>query len=928
MASPPRVAYVVSHTHWDREWYLTFHEFRVKLTDIVRRVLDTLESDGVFRHFLLDGQAIVVEDHLTVHPEDEPRIRKLVEAGALSLGPWYVLPDEFLVSAESTVRNLIIGHRIAGGLGRPQRVGYMPDSFGHLAQLPQILCRAGLDSLVYTRGDGDEIEHRGHEFAWRAPDGSEVLAVNQCQGYCNAGGLGHEEIWHAHTRREVQLPRAVQQVRELFDKMAQGSRTDIRLLNNGGDHFPPQRDLDLVLDALREAFPATEFKHASLGEYVGEVRASGVELETFEGELLGGRRELILSGVWSARMPLKQQNDHCQTLLADVLEPLCAYTHFLHGRAYPSGAIDRNWKLLMHNHPHDSICGCSIDAVHREMGPRFEGVARGAEQLVRQELEQLSPTFARRAEDDGETVICVANPLPEARRAVVERMVVLQPPAPRAEGLRLFDERDEPVAFEVLDRHFVERFWGVDYRLELDAERQREKFGVYADRFGRRILRTTDESDTSDCYLTLRFVADLPGMGHARFRLREDPDAPASSPEASVVVSDDQIENATCRVRLHTDGTFDVEDKATGECYPGLNCLEDTEDVGDEYDYSPAAESRTFTSKAAPGTIRTLEHGGLRGRLEVAFTLQLPAAIDDDRRRRSQRLVDCPVVVRIGLEHGSPLVDVELHFDNRARDHRLRVKFPAGLRTDTIVSDGHFMIHHRPVNRPTGDDWVQPAPPTWPQQDFSLLQDGRRGLALFNRGLPEIEATQETDDTTALALTLLRGVEWLSRDDFETRKRQNAGATLHTPEAQCLGPHRYRYAVLPFAGDYLRANVKGIGRRWRTSTVAVQGVADQSVPGGCGLLVKLGTKTSISAIKKHESRDTLVVRLYNLTAESVDETLTFGADLQSAFKVNLLEEREDEIPSDGPRRLPLRLGPHEILSLEVELASTESRPGA
>jgi mannosylglycerate hydrolase len=187
--------YIVSHTHWDREWYWPFRRFRVNLERVVHQVLEELESDPEFRHFLLDGQAVLLEDYLGVRPEDRRRLAALVQAGKLAVGPWYVLPDEFLVSGEATVRNLLTGHRIANAFGACQKVGYLPDSFGHIAQLPQILRRAGIDSFVFTRGHGDEAAELGLEFTWRAPDGSEVLAVHQCEGYCNAGSLGHAVLF-------------------------------------------------------------------------------------------------------------------------------------------------------------------------------------------------------------------------------------------------------------------------------------------------------------------------------------------------------------------------------------------------------------------------------------------------------------------------------------------------------------------------------------------------------------------------------------------------------------------------------------------------------------------------------------------------------------------------------------------------------------
>ncbi len=349
----PTEVYVVSHTHWDREWYRPFHQFRVDLVAVVQTVLDRLEHDDAFEHFVLDGQSIVLEDYLAIRPEDETRIRTLVQAGALSIGPWYVLSDEFLVSAEATVRNLLLGHKIARAFGPVQRVGYVPDAFGHIAQLPQILRSAGMDSFVYTRGNGGEIDELGLEYRWSAPDGSEVLAVNQFRGYCNGGELGFREPSHARTQRTVDVNYAVEQVRRLFAEMGERSRGDVFLLNNGCDHLPPQPQLADILAALRRAFPTTAFKHTGLAEFMQAVRDAGIASEVYSGELLGARLQFILSGVWSARTYLKQHNERAQHLLANYVEPISSYTHFALGRSYPNGTIEQSWKLLLQNHPHD-----------------------------------------------------------------------------------------------------------------------------------------------------------------------------------------------------------------------------------------------------------------------------------------------------------------------------------------------------------------------------------------------------------------------------------------------------------------------------------------------------------------------------------------------------------------------------------------------
>jgi alpha-mannosidase len=918
-----RTAYIVSHTHWDREWYLPYHRFRVHLVRVVDGVLDLLQDDDSFRHFVLDGQAIALDDYLEARPESEPRMATLVREGCLSVGPWYVLPDEFLVSGEATVRNLLVGHAVAGRLGPVQKVGYMPDSFGHVAQMPQLLARAGIDSFIYTRGNGDELEELGLEYTWRAPDGSEVLAVKQWDGYCNAAALGLEELWHAFTRREVSTERAVEKIGGLLDRMAERSNCDVFLLGNGCDHHPAQRDFGAVVDALERAFPDTEFRHTGFADYVEAVKSAGAATTSREGEMLGGRYHHILSGVWSARMPIKQQNDAAQTLLASYVEPVAAYTHFLHGRPYPHGLIDYSWKLLMKNHPHDSICGCSTDEVHREMLPRFAGVRETGEQLLSAELEHLAPAFAPRAADDADTVITVVNPLPFRRTEVVERLVVFQPPGVGSHGLHLYDEDGNSVPFTVVSKRWVERFWAIDYRSELFSSRQGNLFRKYLEHFGDRIVRTEEQRDESDCFLTIQFVArDLPALGHVNYRLVQEPAAETEHRPPSVHavhVVGNSMENELVRVTVHHNGTFDLEDKRSGETWTGLNLYEDTEDTGDEYDYCAAANSLTLTSEDARGDVRATEDTGLRATLEVRYDLDLPSALEKNRDHRRPDTVRCRTLTRVRVTAGSPVVEVETHFDNRAHDHRLRAVFPTGVATGTVVSDGHFLLNERPVEKPEGSGWVQPPPSTYPQQEYSLVSDGTRGLAVLNRGLPEIEATLDEGRVT-LALTLLRCVGWLSRDDFPSRRNSNAGPTIHTPEAQCEGRQRFRYAVVPFSGGHVEAGVKESSLRFRTQVLTKQGVREGSVSGGTGLLERKSPSTVVSAVKKHEKRDTLVVRLCNISGEAVEENLRFGADVAGAWRTDLLEERRSGLAPAGTRELPLELGPHEIMTIEVEFA--------
>jgi len=914
---PARI-FLVSHTHWDREWYLPFHRFRTKLVPVIRGVMDRLEQGGEFRHFVLDGQSVLLEDFEEVAPEDGDRLRRLVRDGAIAVGPWYTLPDEFLVSAEAMVRNLLLGHAVTASWGPVQKVGYLPDSFGHIAQLPQILRRAGIDAFIYTRGNGDEIDELGCAYLWCGPDGSQVLAVNQCRGYCNAGGLGYEELWHAHTQRRVDPRRAVEQVRGLLAEMAAESTV---LLNNGCDHFPAQPSFDQVLDALRQAWPETEFRHAGFADYIEAIREEGGERKRHTGELLGGRLHPILSGVWSARIYLKQWNDACQTFLSDLLEPVSAYGHFVHGLSYPAGEIDYAWKLLLKNHPHDSICGCSTDEVHEEMVSRFRGVRQTADQLLQERLGGLLPMFGREPEGDGATALVVVNPLPEVRREVVRRLLVL-PPGTKLDALTLRDQRGEAVAFEVLESWHVERFWGIDYRGLLFAEEQVEQFEVYREAFGDRILKDEGAEGLVDVFALVEFTAEaLPALGHRIYTMLPGPPAPRGEPAISS--SGDSMANRFWQVRLHPDGSFDVSSVDGSVSYGRLHQLEDDVDVGDEYDHGSGSASETVRPDPASGTVRLSHRSERCGQLEAHFTLELPESCRPDRQGRSPRRRSCPVRVQLTLWADCPRIDIAVEFDNRVLDHRLRARFPSGLVSDSIGSEGHFLLQERPIERPADDRWVQPHPGTYPQQGYSWITDGERGVAVLNRGLPEVAAERDEKGEAVMLLTLCRSVGWLSRDDFADRRFLNAGPTVATPGAQCQGGQRFRYAVVPFAGDVVESDLPGINARYRAPVLTRQGVVDGEVRGEKGLLRKATGRTRITAIKRHQERDTLLVRLYNLTREPVVETLHAGLAVEGAWRTDLLEQRVGELECAGDRTVLVSLGPCEIASVEVALAIPE-----
>ncbi len=396
----PWTIYVVPHTHWDREWYDRFEAYRARLVRMVGKLLDLLERDEAFTAFTFDGHAIWAEDHLAVRPQDRPRIERLVRSGRLLLGPWYVLADYLLVSGESIVRNFQEGLRVSGELGRAMRVCYVADPFGHPAQMPQIVRGFGYSTYVFARGVGDEGEELGSEFQWEAPSGDRVVASHQVAHYSNAIALVGEGDETAASLR-LRVRRVLPALMSATVPYAQSSSL---LFMAGDDHVEPYERLPEAVAAIHAAQPRSQARIAGLEEFAAAIRRPPGILS---GEMIAGKYRPILRGVNSTRVWIKQANAECERLLLERCEPLDAL----------AGGVARErirslWRTLLQNHPHDSICGCGIDAVHDvDMPPRFD--------RVRREGLEIAAELASRLAGAGDGTV-VWSSLPYERHAVVD----------------------------------------------------------------------------------------------------------------------------------------------------------------------------------------------------------------------------------------------------------------------------------------------------------------------------------------------------------------------------------------------------------------------------------------------------------------------------------------------------------------------------
>jgi mannosylglycerate hydrolase len=963
----PYQAFIVSHTHWDREWYQPFQEFRIRLVTLVDKLLDILAGDPSYRHFMLDGHSIVVKDYLQIRPEREPDIREQVQKGRLLIGPWYVLPDEFLVSPEALIRNLMLGDRVARCFGEPMSVGYIPDSFGHISQLPQILAGFGIHDAAIWRG----VPDLPTEFLWQSLDGSAVLAVYLRDGYGNLAWTPHDPDGFA------------QIVHQAVDSLAPHATTHAILLMNGMDHMEPFAGLPGLMTLAEERLTDLKLIHGTLPQYVAAVRAANPGLQAVQGEFRSPQRSSIIPGVLSARMWIKQRNRACETLLEGWAEPFSAFAAWVHSRTHAPANVPLHesnhafvrhaWNLLLQNQPHDSICGCSVDQVHEEMRFRFDQVEQIAEEITRRSLTSLvghittrspelsAPQEVLAAADLVEPApyvpIVVFNPTDGPRTDLVPVQVQMPPAWP---GYELVDEEDKPLPWQKLGEEKLDSsLLGID-REELLSRLTQEhpervggqgivRLRYHKDKAGpvvvitlgahgqptpiqvetalteirRRLYTAGGNHPALDVEVapltTLAFVAqDVPGHGYRVYFLRPGPARLTREARAGAL----SIENEFYQIEAdRVNGSITLRDKTTGIVYRGLNRFVDEGDRGDVYTYCPVEQDVVVDEPARPPVVRLLETGPARQTLEIALRYRVPAWLTASRRARLARRVTLSITTRISLISGVRRVDFETTVNNKARDHRLRVCFPTPVRTDCFRTETPFDVVERPLDLPTETSgWPEQPAPTHPQRTFSDLSDDRAGMTLINRGLPEVEARREPDGTTLL-LTLLRCVGWLSRDDMPVRPR-HAGPGISLPGAQCPGVYTFQYALVPHGG-----NQEGHG--WLSTFPQAYAfnapmravVADPHngpLPAALSFAEMNPASVVLSAIKLAEEGDGLIVRAWNVAPVPVEARVRLNLPFSRAFLTDLNERSSEGLNPDANNVVRLSLRPRQVKTIRFE----------
>lgn len=891
------------------------------------KLLDILRTDPNYKNFTLDGQIIPLEDYLEVRPERKKEIIKYVKEGRLSIGPMYVLPDEFLVSGESLIRNLMVGHQIGRRFGKVMKAGYIPDPFGHIAQMPQILKGFEIPSILFWRGFGNEFEEKNlnMEFSWVAPGKAAcLLAIHLIYSYGSLADMDYKKV------KGLFKP-ALRKIRNMVKKFEQHIATPIVLLNNGSDHHEAHSEIPEIIKQWNIQNPEKKLEQADFEYYIKKVIECNPELKEFQGELRGGRYSHLLSGVFSTRMWIKQRNTEIEYLYEKYTEPISTITWALDKHKnfnYPKDYILTGLKWLLKNAPHDSICGCSIDEVHNEMITRFDWAEQIANEVFKNSSAFLSELVEIDSKYNRKNILVVYNPLPWKRKDIVEFQTISR----KTKGNKL-PHQLKLVTTDGSDVKF-------QYHVEEEEPRFQRKLGV-SHKF--------------------TFLAEVPGCGFRTYCIISDESEKGYTDESkSFQISNEFLENQYYKIDITPKGLIHFTDKNTGILYENICSFEDMGDWGDEYDFSEPKENQSdivFTSEDASVLERVVYiNGSTQKTFKLRLNLRLPHSLTEDRYNREECLKDNKISLYISLYKGIKRIDFSIEMENNSRDHRIRCLFPTNIKSEKVDADGHFYVVPRNIKLPKADNWVQKPLPTNHQKDFISVSDNSNTFAILNRGLPEYEAILNTDGTVSLAVTLLRCVEWLSRDDFQTRK-SHAGPGFNTPGAQCLGNYIFSLSIVTVSKpSWLDSEIHIKGKEFNNPLKAIFPNMSQSplrtlnkiMLSPSGIISYFNQKKSIestpyissalsfleidnrsislSAMKKSEVGNSLIIRIFNISPIPQQATLTFYEKIiiKDVKLVNFLEETpkhkiKAEINRFSDNILHVSLEPHVIATFKIEI---------
>lgn len=852
--------HVISHTHWDYEWYFTQNESLIQLIYHMDEVMGALEC-GELDHYLLDGQLSIVEDYLAICPEQTIRFKNLVKSGRLTLGPWYTQSDLLTISGESIVRNLMMGINLANSIDHGMEIGYVPDSFGQSIDMPKIYNGVGINKTVFWRGlSSDKCASR--EFIWCCEDGSNVTAYNIKNGYFVGSHL-----------MDFDDPSP------LLDQVTDGSIANNVAIPLGGDQRYVDIGLKSRIELARQMAPEHTFVESSYDKFFNALQNEAITLPTISGELIDAQVSKIHRSIYSSRYDHKYLNDYVERNLTLQLEPLMLIARDM-GVPIKPRLISTIWANLMRNHAHDSAGGCNTDKTNKIILARYEQTKQMLDSALDYLVRKLSISHSKtNSEIDSE--VTIFNTLPYSRSVIMPLEL-----STLSEHFSLYDAAEKIVPFDIIS---VNRC----YRGS--------------------IKRTEAENDHSLYYhkTKIEIRCQLPASGCITLAVKESLNL-GNGNQPSISSGERQLENDAF-ILTFADGKFNIFDKLNHCNWQDCLHLIDMGDDGDTYDYSPPAQDWKLILDWKEAN-STLIKGLFSEQLRLTGRWKLPASLQSRATRKLDGYLDYQIDISLKKTSATQRTipfEFNIKLDNQVKDHRMQFIVTVPFTTGSNWADSQFGIVERENKHEHFSDWreigwKEEPSAIFPMLHFANLHDDHHSLSILTKGIKEYEVLTNN----RLAITLFRSIGWLGKPDLLRRPGIASGQQfkfIETPDSQLIGSLTCEFALL-FEGHYSPAVIQSEWQHYAIQPLYYQEqslnlftntmryfvthpLAQTTARHYQGIEINT-TMLVVSALKPAVDGSKTVIRLYNPTTEDIDNggSITLPNNIQSLQETNLLEE--------------------------------------
>lgn len=859
--------HLVSHIHWDPAWYLPYEQYRITLIPIMKKLLHILENNDEFKSFMFDGQIDALDDYLVLFPEDRERIKNLVKKGKLIIGPWYIQPEEFLISGETHIRNMLTGINKANEYGGYMPVTYLCDMVGHITQMPQLVKGFGMDYFVGWRGILDGNERDASAYVWEAPDGSRVILKALTNGYYNIIPGNYEDF--------------KAKIDEMYKALEPYEKGDYVLIMQGADHRPAVENTPELIRRYNAEAGDDIIEQVSLYEHLKSIRAEGCKLVSGEMRAAYYPHSFILTGILTARMSIKYMNETVTKELEKWAEPFSSVNSIVTGAKYPENLLNYAWVKQLKCSFHDCIYGGHVDSVTKDIFNDYKKILEITKWTNGENLYSLTKMINTVGEGDNITVF---NPTQWSRKNYTVEFDYLVKKDSATGEFAVFTENGEylPVQLTRVEKG-VKSYTGFSFNQWEQCDPT-----IY------------------NKYTLCVNVPEIPGMGYINLGIKRIPIIEQDNREyieinkitalkSDLVLHGNECENSFLKVTLQDNGYISVYDKTTDTLYNDISKIEESGDKGDLYNYSSPFSDRVYYDSGAQTDTYIESHGYNKIVFVTERKWMLPQSIDGNYSR-SDNLVLNTVKTYVTVNSYSKTIEIKTIIDNHSKDHRYRLYVPTGIKGKKICSGSQFYVNERDREVEIPKTYIERPMNNQPQRLFTDISDGSKGLAVISRGFSEYDANENGD----VYFTMLRCVSHLSKDTNAERSYCNAGPEYATPDAQEIGSHEIEYALYFHQGGWSDGGVIKACEEFYAKPKCVQGEKyNGGLPAEGSYFSISGDGLILSAVKKSVCSDDIIIRVYNSLGKEVQGEISCIKPICGAHRTNLAEKYQSRLECDN-----------------------------